>query len=110
MTLTKSAVIDNIKDRILSNVKPKSIILFGSSAKDIDREDSDIDILVVWDELQDTPNIRRRIMLRKIIGITEMPVDIITCTSDELKAAMEDKNSFTSKIIMEGKVLYGRLN
>ena len=37
------------------------------------------------------------------------PVDIITCTSEELEKALQDKNSFTSNIVKEGEVIYGRL-
>lgn len=110
LTSTKISIINEIQNRIISNIHPESIILFGSTAKGIDKEDSDIDLLIVWDEQKDMPNIKRRIMLRKIIGITESPIDIITCTTDELKAALRDKNSFTYQIVNEGEVLYGGLN
>jgi uncharacterized protein len=95
---------------LLSNIKPKSIILFGSTAKGTDNEDSDIDLLIIWDEFENTPNVKRRIMLRKIIGINDIPLDIITCTINELNNALRDKNSFTSHIVKEGEILYGRLN
>jgi len=45
-----------------------------------------------------------------IIGIVDSPIDVLTCTTDELIKAMEDKNSFTSKIISEGELIYGGFN
>lgn len=107
MYSNKTLVIDNIKAKILSNIKPKSIILFGSVAKGTNQEESDIDLLIVWDENKDMSNIKRRIMLRKIIGMVDTPLDIITCTSDEFSKALEDENSFTSQIVKEGEKLYG---
>jgi hypothetical protein len=47
--------------------------------------------------------------LSQIIGITESPLDILTCSSEELRIALNDEQSFTSHIINEGEVLYGRL-
>ena len=110
MLKNKTMIINEIQSRITSNIHLKSIILFGSVAKGTDREDSDIDLLVVWDEQKDIPNVKRRIMLRKIIGIIESPIDLITCTTDELNTALEDENSFTSRILKDGEVLYGGLN
>ena len=108
--MTKMEIAHTIKNRIIKSIKPKSIVLFGSVARGIEREDSDIDILVIWDEQRELPNVKRRIILRKIIGMVESPLDILTCTSEELYKALEDKNSFTSKIVSEGELIYGRLN
>ena len=110
MQENKRTIVEDIKTRLLTNIQPKSIILFGSVAKGSDSLDSDIDLLVVWDEQKDVPNIKRQIMLRQIIGITESPLDILTCTSEELQFALTDEQSFTSHIIKEGEVLYGGLN
>jgi len=108
--VTKIEIAHRIKNKIVNNINPKTIVLFGSVANHTEHEDSDIDLLVVWDEKKDLPNVKRRIMLRKIIGIIENPLDVITCSSDELAKALEDENSFTSRIIREGELIYGRLN
>ncbi len=108
--MTKNEIIHIIINRIVDNINPKSIILFGSQAKGLENANSDIDLLVVWDEKGDLPNVKRRIILRKIIGIVDSPLDLLTCTSDELAKALEDDNSFTSRIIREGELIYGRFN
>jgi len=108
--MAKNEIVRIIKNRIVDNINPKLIILFGSQAKGFENEDSDIDLLVVWDEKKNLPNVKRRIILRKIIGIVDIPLDLLTCTSDELAKALEDDNSFTSRIIREGELIYGGFN
>ncbi|MBZ4644639.1 MAG: uncharacterized protein PWP07_2397 [Epulopiscium sp.] len=106
----KHELINEIKERLLSQISPISILLFGSIAKGKDTDDSDIDLLVVWDEQKDLPNVKRRIMLRKLIGIIDSPVDILTCNLSELENALAEQNSFTAQIVKEGELLYGRLD
>ena len=108
--MTKMEIAHMIKNRIVENINPISIVLFGSVARGIEREDSDIDILVIWDERKELPNVKRRILIRKIIGMVESPLDILTCTTEELHNALEDKNSFTSMIVSEGELIYGGFN
>ena len=108
--MTKMQIAHIVKNRLIENINPKSIVLFGSLANGNEHEDSDIDLLVVWDEKAELTNVKRRIILRKIIGIVESPLDILTCTTDELNKALEDKNSFTSQIVTEGELIYGRFN
>lgn len=104
------AVIDSIVKKLVETIDPKAIILFGSLAKGKNHENSDIDLLIVWDEEKGLNNTQRRIKLRKLLGFVEVPIDILTCTSEELKEAMKDDKSFTANIVKEGKVIYGRLN
>ena len=109
MSDSMELVINILKTQLLAKIKPKTILIFGSVAKGNSNEDSDLDLLIVWDEYKNLPNIKRRIILRKAIGMVGHPVDIITCTSEELEKALQDKNSFTSNIVKEGEVIYGRL-
>ncbi len=108
--MTKMEIANIVKNKLIENINPKLIVLFGSLANGNEREESDIDLLVVWDEKVELTNIKRRIILRKIIGIIDSPLDILTCTTNELNKALEDKNSFTSQIVTEGELIYGRFN
>ncbi|MDO6353825.1 nucleotidyltransferase domain-containing protein [Caloramator sp. CAR-1] len=102
-------IINLIKEKLITNINPKAIILFGSVARNEGNENSDIDLLVVWDDIE-TNVAKRRIKLRKIIGFIDKPLDILTCSSKELEEALKENNSFTSRIIKEGKIIYGGLN
>lgn len=102
-------ILEDIKNKLVSKINPKTIILFGSTAKGKADNDSDLDLFIVWDEKTGLSNVKRRIELRKIIGLIDKPLDILTCNSQELKKALEDEKSFTSSIVKEGKIIYGRL-
>ena len=102
-------IVEGIKQKILDGIKPESIILFGSFARGTVHVHSDVDLLVVWNVHETLPNVTRRIMLRKLIGFTEIPVDVLTYTTEELKRALQDEKSFTSQIVREGEVIYGGL-
>lgn len=102
-------ILEEIKNRIIQKIKPKAIILFGSTARREEKEDSDFDLLIVWD-VKDMSNVERRIKIRKAIGFVDKPVDIVTCTTEELVRALEDKRSFTSIIVNEGVIIHGRLD
>ena len=86
-------------------IAPQLVVLFGSVAKGKVYRDSDLDLLVVWDGVEHLTNRERRIRLRKIIGETQVPIDLLTCTSEEFKKALEDPHSFTNIIMAEGIVL-----
>ena len=103
-------VIAEIQTKLLSQIRPEAILLFGSAARGDARLDSDLDLLVVWDERQDLPNIKRQILLRRLIGSINRPLDLLTCSSQELKDSLRKANPFTAEIVKEGVVLYGGLD
>lgn len=103
-------IVESIKSKLLAEIHPEAILLFGSGARGEIREDSDIDLLVVWDERPDISNIKRQILLRKLIGRVDRPVDVLTCSTKELKESLFKAHPFTKEILEEGVVLYGRLH
>lgn len=105
----KSDLIQELTHRITSQIHPKSIILFGSTAIGMDTPESDIDLLVIWDEEPGLSNRQRRLKLRHLIGDFNNPLDLLTYTSKEIAQALTNPNSFTSQIMKEGKVIYDRL-
>jgi uncharacterized protein len=109
VNVEKDHLVQDLKERIVNQVKPEGIILFGSVAQGVDNPDSDIDVLVIWDEEPDLSNRDRRLKLRRLIGDFNSPMDLLTYTSEELKKALSEPNSFTSQIVKEGRVIYGRL-
>ncbi len=80
------------------------VLLFGSRAKGVEREQSDIDICVV----ADTNNKRRLAATISEEIQDELPVDVLVYTTSEWNECIRDKTSFASKILSEGKILYGQ--
>ncbi len=90
---------------IISNVKPKKIILFGSYAKNDMRSDSDIDILILVDDA--VPRLREimQLLYREISQVVNIPCDILV----EHESAFNDRSQLPTierSIAREGKVLY----
>ncbi len=108
--LGNEELIKELTAKITAGINPESIILFGSMGRQENSDDSDIDLLAVWDEESALSNRERRLKLRRLIGDFEKPLDLLTCTSAELAKALAEPHSFTSQIVREGKIIYGRLN
>ena len=108
--MDKENLVHELKKRIVDNINVESIIMFGSVAQNKDSSDSDIDILVIWNEEGNLSNRERRIKLRRIIGYFDCPLDVLTYTQKEVDMALSEDKSFISQVIREGKVIYGRLH
>ena len=80
------------------------VILFGSRAKGKEKEYSDIDICVV----AETTSKRRLASVLQAEIEHELPIDIIVYTPKEWEECIADESSFASKIVSEGRVLYGQ--
>ncbi|SDL53143.1 nucleotidyltransferase domain-containing protein [Halarsenatibacter silvermanii] len=93
-------------NRIVEKTNPQKIIIFGSYAVDDFDKYSDLDLLIVKET--DLPSHRRgRKILKELRGL-KLPVDIVVYTPKEIKEWKEEKHSFISKILTEGKVIYDR--
>ncbi len=88
-------------------LKPRKIILFGSVATGKDGPDSDIDLMVVVDELP--PQGKRSLITTAHAGITvPAPVDILITTPKEIKERGAIVGTPLYWALREGKVVYER--
>lgn len=99
--------IDDLRDRILRFCKPEKIYLFGSRATGEARPDSDVDLLVVWDERPHLKPMSRQLILRRNIGDIAYALDLLVYTSEELARALSEPLSFTSRALKEARLIYG---
>ncbi len=68
--------------KIVAEIKPSKIILFGSRARGEARKDSDIDVIVVSDLFKGVPFLRRMPMLLKLVRF-EKHIDFLCYTEEE---------------------------
>ena len=73
----------------------------------MERPDSDVDLLVVWDEKVHLKAPLRQLMLRRNIGMLPYGLDLLVYSSVELERALNDPPSFASGALKEAKLLYG---
>jgi len=106
-----SEIIENLK-----KVDPYKIIMFGSYAKDVFSEDSDIDLVVILDSPEIAKNydekMRNKLLVRRSIYelSKKVPVDLLVYTKGEYDIISASLSSFYNEIETSGKVLYEKTN
>ncbi len=102
-----SELITYIVEKIVREIAPQRIIMFGSRARGEARDDSDLDLFVIQDSQTANRQVRRRI--ERLLWGREFSVDLIVRTPEEVARNVEDHNPFyTRQILKEGRVLYER--
>jgi predicted nucleotidyltransferase len=81
------------------NMKPQKIILYGSYAKGNSKEDSDIDIAIVVDKI-DENFLDMEVLLYKLRRHVDDRIEpiLIDCN--------EDKSGFLDEILKHGQIIY----
>ena len=103
--------IEKAKDEIVKSLlplNPNKIILFGSYANNTANEDSDIDLFIIKDDIDDFVDFEidaRRYLRNFILNSDTNGVDILSATNEYLK---KRNDYFYQDILKNGKVLYER--
>jgi len=100
-------IISKITEKLRLHYNPKEIILFGSYAIGKSHKESDLDLLIIKDTDE---KFRQRILnVRRILTEENglVGLDILVYTPDEIARRMEMGDSFLTKIMREGVVIYG---
>jgi predicted nucleotidyltransferase len=95
-----------LTDRIIRRFDPLRIILFGSHARGQAGPDSDIDLLVVFPEVED----KRKAAIEIRRALADLPVgkDIIVTTPAEIARRGDLIGTILRPALRDGKVLYER--
>lgn len=94
-------------ERIVSELKPEKIILFGSYAYGNPTPDSDVDLLVIMKTK--AKEIDRYLAVSNLLYPRQFPVDILVKTPREIKEeSIKKGNFFLHEILTKGKILYER--
>jgi len=103
-----SQIINHLVKRIIEEVHPLRIILFGSAATGEIGPDSDVDLLIV---MPDGVHRRRtaQLLYRKIRGI-DVPFDVIVATPTDLEKHKDNIGLIYRTILQEGKEVYAARN
>lgn len=98
-----------VVERVVESFDPLRIILFGSLARGEMDYDSDIDLLVVFEEVE-WEN-KREITVDVMRALADLPVpkDIVVADVDEISRRGHLVGTVLRPALREGKVLYERL-
>ncbi len=92
--------------RIVDELQPEKIILFGSYAYGKPNSHSDVDLLVVMKT--DASLKERSWNVSRLLLPRPFPIDILVKTPKEIEEALKAGDFFIKEIVTRGKVLYER--
>ncbi len=97
-------MIEEVKARLVQAANPQKIILFGSYAKGVPTRDSDLDIIVIEQLINN--KFQEMIRLRKVLRGLKIPIDILVITSNEFKERSQVPGTVYYWAKKDGKILY----
>lgn len=102
-TMVAMNQIEGFAQRIGCEFGAERVILFGSYARGVVTDDSDVDLLVIapFEGRSVDQSVKIRMKLRP-----RFPVDLIVRTPQKLRQRIEMGDGFIREILQEGKVLY----
>ena len=101
-----AAKIRKAAQKIVDEVDPEKILLFGSFAYGEPTPDSDVDLFIVMKtSLRPVDRVRR---VSAVLDPRPFPIDIIVRTPAELAEQLRVNDCFIREIVDKGKVVYER--
>ena len=100
------AVVDTMVARIVARFQPARILLFGSRARGTANRWSDVDLLVVMEEVADKR--RAAVAMRRTLADLPVSKDIIVTTPEEIARRGHLVGTVLRAALREGKVVYER--
>ncbi len=101
-----SQLLEEITQRILAVSNPEQIILFGSKARGDVGPDSDLDLLVIKDEVESTRAEAARIY--QALDDLLVPVDVVVVRKAYVERYGDLVGTVVRPALREGQVLYAR--
>ena len=98
--------IEAVARKIAEQSEAKAVILFGSHARGQAGKDSDVDLLVIAES--DLPRHKRSRQLHLMFKPYPFAMDILVYTPGEVEKERQFKLSFISRVLREGRRLYGQ--
>lgn len=104
--ILSEAAVRAVVGPIVEHFSPERVILFGSHARGEGSHESDLDLLVLFSELED-PRGRAAEIYRLLSG-TRVPKDILVSTTARFERYKNVPNTIYWPAAREGRVLYER--
>lgn len=98
--------VESAIQQIVSQSDPKIVIVFGSVARHEAEDDSDLDVLVVFDRPVDQKHMYYELS-GCFVGL-RLPFDLIIMSYDDFVRYKDQPQSFTREIVSTGEVVYSR--
>lgn len=97
-----------VVERLVERFDPLRVILFGSLARGEMGRDSDIDLLVVFEEVERQKKREVTVEIRRAIAGIPVPVDVVVADLDEIDREGHIVGTVLRPALREGTVVHGR--
>ena len=108
-TISKQEIdeyISEIVNRVVPEISPEKIYLFGSFASDNYDKDSDIDLCFVIKNSRSIKKSRHKI--NEILSDRKMPLDIIVCSKEDMEKRQDVIGTIQYRVAQDGELIYER--
>ena len=106
MQVLESNILDEMVRRLVAELQPEQIILFGSRAWGEPDEDSDVDLFVIVPDNNERSMDQMHRAYRCVSGLG-MPVDVLVRTRSQVERYRTVYASLDCEVLERGRVLYG---
>lgn len=100
-------MIEEVKKRLIKTYNPLEIYIFGSYAWGTPDEESDLDLVIVVEKLEQD-RYRTLVDGHRALMDLDLSKDIIVFTKEEFEQRAQDKTTLCFKIKRKGKQIYAR--
>ena len=90
---------------LVAVANPKRVVLFGSHARGDARADSDLNFMVVEDQVEDRA--KEMVRLSRALRPLRVPADVLVVSTDELARYGKEPGSIYWWALKEGRVMHG---
>ena len=106
MTTVSQELLDEVTGRLAAEFRPEQVWLFGSHAWGQPDAGSDLDLLVVVHESDETP-VRRAQRAHRCLRGLGIAKDVLVKTRAELERFRKVRSSLEAEILEHGRLIYG---
>jgi uncharacterized protein len=99
-------VLQQMVQRIVAEIKPSRVILFGSYAREEADSGSDMDLMVVKSHVSD--RYAETLNVHRIVGDIGLGIDVLVYSDAEFNCRSRVPGTLLYWAARKGKVLYGR--
>ena len=100
-TKEATAIAKKYAELVAQEMKPNAIVLYGSTAYGTRRDDSDIDVAVIFDKFEGDWH-------KTTVQLYNLRQTISNYVEPLLRVRSKDKSGFVEEILRTGKVLFER--
>jgi predicted nucleotidyltransferase len=98
-------LVESVVKTIAEAIQPEKIILFGSKAKGTASQDSDIDLLIIKNEMPSKRDLK--LQIRRLFPFQNFSMDLFVLTNEEFQRQQRVANTIARTAVREGRVCYG---